>query len=219
MAVTCICPVNSQKKYTIYSKSVMQIDLDLLFSWGAVAKKYHKNEVIFNENEIANFYYQIIDGGVRMFNSNEEGKEFTQGVFCNGDSFGEPPLFIDDVYPSTAIIIQDSTIVKLSKDKFLRVLDEYPTIQKSFLTLFAQKIHNKANTAKEIINQKPEFRIIAFLNHFKKKSNTCNEKILIPYTRQEIANFTGLRVETVIRVFSKMKECNKVEIINHKIYY
>ena len=197
----------------------MQIDLDLLFTWGAVAKKYHKSEVIFNENEIANFYYQIIDGGVRMFNSNEEGKEFTQGIFCNGDSFGEPPLFIDDVYPSTAIIIQDSTIVKLSKEKFLRILDEYPTIQKSFLTLFARKIHTKANTCKEIINQKPEFRIIAFLNHFKKKSNNCNDKILIPYTRQEIANFTGLRVETVIRVFSKMNECNKVEIINHKIYY
>ena len=197
----------------------MQIDLDLLFTWGAVAKKYHKSEVIFNENENANFYYQIIDGGVRMFNSNEEGKEFTQGIFCNGDSFGEPPLFIDDVYPSTAIIIQDSTIVKLSKEKFLRILDEYPTIQKSFLTLFARKIHTKANTCKEIINQKPEFRIIAFLNHFKKKSNNCNDKILIPYTRQEIANFTGLRVETVIRVFSKMNECNKVEIINHKIYY
>lgn len=197
----------------------MQIDLDLLFTWGAVAKKYHKSEVIFNENEIANFYYQIIDGGVRMFNSNEEGKEFTQGIFCNGDSFGEPPLFIDDVYPSTAIIIQDSTIVKLSKEKFLRILDEYPTIQKSFLTLFARKIHTKANTSKEIINQKPEFRIIAFLNHYKKKSNNCNDKILIPYTRQEIANFTGLRVETVIRVFSKMNECNKVEIINHKIYY
>jgi CRP-like cAMP-binding protein len=197
----------------------MQIDLDLLFTWGAVAKKCHKSEVIFNENEIANFYYQIIDGGVRMFNSNEEGKEFTQGIFCNGDSFGEPPLFIDDVYPSTAIIIQDSTIVKLSKEKFLRILDEYPTIQKSFLTLFARKIHTKANTSKEIINQKPEFRIIAFLNHFKKKSNNCNDKILIPYTRQEIANFTGLRVETVIRVFSKMNECNKVEIINHKIYY
>ena len=197
----------------------MPIDLDLLFTWGAVAKKYHKSEVIFNENENANFYYQIIDGGVRMFNSNEEGKEFTQGIFCNGDSFGEPPLFIDDVYPSTAIIIQDSTIVKLSKEKFLRILDEYPTIQKSFLTLFARKIHTKANTSKEIINQKPEFRIIAFLNHFKKKSNNCNDKILIPYTRQEIANFTGLRVETVIRVFSKMNECNKVEIINHKIYY
>lgn len=35
----------------------------------------------------------------------------------------------------------------------------------------------------------------------------------------EIANFTGLRVETVIRTFAKMKSTNKIEIINHKIYF
>ncbi|HEY4629336.1 MAG TPA: Crp/Fnr family transcriptional regulator [Flavobacterium sp.] len=197
----------------------MQIDIDLLFSWGAVAKKYKKNEIIFDEDEVAHFYYQIIEGSVRMFNSNDEGKEFTQGLFCKGSSFGEPPLFIDELYPSKAIAIQDSTIIKLSKDKFLKILDEYPSIQKSFLLLLANKIHSKSNTSKEIINQKPEFRIVAFLNTHKKKSECSNEKVLIPYTRQEIANFTGLRVETVIRVLCKMNTCDKLEIVNHKIYY
>jgi CRP-like cAMP-binding protein len=197
----------------------MQIDIDLLFSWGAVAKKYKKNEIIFNEDEVAHFYYQIMEGSVRMFNSNDEGKEFTQGLFCKGNSFGEPPLFIDELYPSKAITLQDSTIIKLSKDKFLKILDEYPSIQKSFLLLLANKIHSKSNTSKEIINQKPEFRIVAFLNTHKKKSECSNEKVLIPYTRQEIANFTGLRVETVIRVLCKMNTCDKLEIVNHKIYY
>nr|WP_315147925.1 Crp/Fnr family transcriptional regulator [uncultured Flavobacterium sp.] len=197
----------------------MQIDIDLLYSWGAVAKKYKKNEIIFDEDELANFYYQILDGSVRLFNSNDEGKEFTQGIFCKGDGFGEPPLFINETYPAKAITIQDSTILKLSKDKFFKILDEYPSIQKYFLVLLAQKIHSKSKTSKEIINQKPEFRVIAFLNSFKKKTGNSSEKILIPYTRQEIANYTGLRVETVIRVFTQMNKNNKVEIINHKIYY
>jgi CRP/FNR family transcriptional regulator len=197
----------------------MQINLDLLYSWGAVAKKYKKNEIIFDEGEVAYFYYQIVDGTVRMYNSNEEGKEFTQGLFSNGDGFGEPPLFIDETYPSKAITVQDSTILKLSKDKFLKILEDYPTIQKDFLILFAKKIHSKSRTSKEIINQKPEFRIIAFLNSYKKKLGNSSEKTLIPYTRQEVANHTGLRVETVIRVFTKMKETKKVEIVNHKIYY
>ena len=96
----------------------MQIDIDLLFSWGAVAKKYKKNEVVFNEDEVAHFYYQIIDGSVRMFNSNEVGKEFPQGLFWTGEGFGEPPLFINQPYPSNEVCIQDCTISKLSKDKF-----------------------------------------------------------------------------------------------------
>ncbi|PWA07739.1 Crp/Fnr family transcriptional regulator [Flavobacterium laiguense] len=197
----------------------MQIDLDLLFTWGAVAKKYKKNEVIFEEEETANFYYQIIEGSVRMFNLNLEGKEFTQGLFSKGDGFGEPPLFIDETYPSKAVTTQDSTIIKLSKDKFLKIIDEYPSVQKSFLFLLAQKVYTKSKSSNEIINHKPEHRIIAFLNSYKKNAENKDAKLIIPYTRQEIANHTGLRVETVIRVLCKMNTCNKVEIINHKIYY
>lgn len=196
----------------------MQIDLDLLFTWGAIAKEYKKGEMIFCEDEMANFYFQIIEGSIRMFNSNEDGKEFTQGYFSDGQSFGEPPLFIDETYPATAVAFQDSKIIKLSKDKFLKILDEYPVIQKKFLNLMCKRIHSKAITSKDIINQKPEFRIMAFLNAHKKGKN-YNEKELIPFTRQEIANFTGLRVETVIRAFTKMSKCKKVDIINHKIYY
>lgn len=196
----------------------MQIDLDLLFTYGAIAKEYKKNEVIFSEDELANFYYQIIEGSIKMFNSNDEGKEFTQGYFTNGQSFGEPPLLIGENYPSTAVAFQDCKIIKLSKDKFFKILDEYPSIQKELLNLMAQRIHSKAKTSKDIINQKPEFRIIAFLNAHKKGAN-CKIKELVPFTRQEIANFTGLRVETVIRAFAKMKENKKIEIINHKIYY
>jgi len=193
----------------------MQIDIDLLFSWGAIAKEYKKNDVIFDEDDTANFYYQIIEGSVKMFNSNDEGKEFTQGYFSNGQSFGEPPLLIDEKYPAKAICFHDSKIIKLSKDKFLKIMDEYPTIQKDFLNLLALRLHSKAITAKAIINQKPDFRILAFLNSHKKEKG----KELVPFTRQEIANFTGLRVETVIRELTKMNKTGKVEIINHKIYY
>lgn len=195
----------------------MQIDLDLLFTWGAIAKEYKKNEIIFHEEESANFYYQIIDGCVRMYNSNDEGKEFTQGYFKNGHSFGEPPLFIDEVYPSTAVAFKDSKIIKISKEKFLKILEEYPFIQKQFLNLMAERIHTKAKTTKDIVNQKPEFRILAFLNAH--KNPDCPKKELVEFTRQEIANFTGLRVETVIRELSRMSKTNKVEIINHKLYY
>ena len=58
--------------------------------------------------------------------------------------------------------------MKLSKDKFSKILDEYPSIQKSFLVLLANKIHSKSKNSKEIINQKPKFKILAFLNILKK---------------------------------------------------
>ena len=194
----------------------MQIDIDLLFTWGAIAKEYKKGEILFEEEGLANFYYQVMDGCIKMFNTNDKGKEFTQGYFFTGQSFGEPPLFIDERYPSTAMAFQDTRVIKLSKEKFFRILEEYPSIQKEFLNLMARRIHSKAKTSKDIINQSPGFRIIAF---FKARKTKAGERELVPYTRQEIANFTGLRVETVIRALCKMHEEQKIEIINHNIYY
>lgn len=198
----------------------MQIDLDLLFTWGAVAKKYQKDEVIFYEDDLALFYFQIVEGSIKMYSTNDDGKEFTQGIFEKGYSFGEPPLFIDEVYPSSAKTLEDCVIIKISKDKFLTIIEEYPEINKNFLQLLAQRVFSKANSSKHIINQKPEYRIHAFLQEYKKKKNIDpNEKTPIPFTRQEIADFTGLRVETVIRTLSQMKKENKVRIINHKLFY
>lgn len=198
----------------------MQIDLDVLFTWGAVAKKYHKDEIIFYEDDLALFYYQVVEGSVKMFCTNEDGKDFTQGIFKKGNSFGEPPLLINEVYPCSSSAIEDSVIIKISKDKFLTIIQEYPEINKNFLYLLALRVYRKTITNKNIINQKPEFRIVAFLTDYKKKNAiAANTTIQIPYTRQEIADFTGLRVETVIRTLTEMKKCKKVEINNHKLFF
>lgn len=198
----------------------MQIDLDLLFTWGAVAKKYQKDEIIFYEDDLALFFFQIVEGSVKMFCTNEDGKDFTHGIFRKGSSFGEPPLLIDEIYPSNAVAMENSVIIKISKDKFLTIIEEYPEINKSFMRLLALRIFNKTLTTKAVINQKPEYRINAFLEHYKKHNCTSlSEKIHIPYTRQEIADFTGLRVETVIRTLTVMKNNKKVEITNHKLYF
>jgi CRP-like cAMP-binding protein len=82
---------------------------------------------------------------------------------------------------------------------------------KSIFYINGKTYSRKAKTSKDIINQKPEFRILAFLNAHKK--GNVDQKELVPFTRQEIANFTGLRVETVIRAFAKMKAAKKIEII------
>lgn len=197
----------------------MFIDSDILITWGGIAKKYKKGDYIFHEDEHPRFFHQIISGTVKLFNTNFDGKEFTQAEFKQGESFGEPPLFIDEAYPSSAIATENSVILKISKEKLFEILDEYPTLQKKIIKLLARRIYNKTITAREIINSSPETRILAFLTSYKKKNNYENQEIEIPYTRQEIANYTGLRVETIIRTLSKMQTKKQVKIINRKLIF
>lgn len=195
------------------------IEKDVLIAWGGVCKKFRKDQIIFNEGESPRFYYQILEGAVKMQNINVDGKEFVQGIFMDGESFGEPPLFADDIYPSSGICVTDSLIYILQRDTFLKVLDEYPAIHRKFSKLLATRIVQKAITLREIVNSTPESRLLAFLDSMRKRFAENEEPLLIPFTRQQIADFTGLRVETVIRTLVKMQEKGEVKIVNHKLLY
>jgi len=197
----------------------MHIDTDILITWGAVSKKYKKNEYIFYEGTLCRFYHQILEGKVKMCCHDDEGKVFIQGVFEKGESFGEPPLFLDEMYPASAIAESDCTVLILSKESLFKILKEYPEFQMNFIINFAKRIYDKAKTNKNIINIHPDQRILGFLNNYKKEKHLPSEKTLIPYTRQEIADFIGLRVETVIRTIKKMEEEKKVEIRKRKLYF
>jgi len=198
----------------------MHIDTDLLYTWGAVAKKIPKNTIIFYEDDPPLSFYQILEGTVKMSYTNEDGKDLTIGIFEKGNSFGEPPLFIEQPYPASAIAQTDCVLLKLSKTNFIAFLQENPDIQIKILKVFAWKIYNKIVFSKNIINHKPEYRIKYFLDNLKKQNNvTACQKMRIPYTRQEIADFTGLRVETVIRTISLMNKVKKIEIVDHKLFY
>jgi len=195
----------------------MRVETDSLIAWGALTKRVKKGEFLFRENDTPLFYYQLVTGTVKVFNTNDNGKEFTQGEFKKGESFGEPPLFIDESYPASAVAVEDSIVLKLRKARFLELVEAHPAIQKKLLVLFARRIYNKATTAREIVNNSPESRILAFLQAYKKKNHPAGGKTTVPYTRQEIADFTGLRVETVIRTLKKMQTKNLIKIINRKL--
>lgn len=197
----------------------MPIDPNILMAYGAAVNKVKKNTVIFHQDETARFYYQLLEGQVKTYNLNINSKEFVQGIFNAGDSFGEPPLFIREPYAAHAITTRDSIIIRLSKDTFFHMLDDHPAIQRSLLAMFAQKMYDKSISARMLNNQTPEERILDFLAYYKKKKSGSSDKIIIPYTRQELANLTGLRIETVIRTLRKLNENRKVDIVNHKVYF
>jgi CRP/FNR family transcriptional regulator len=198
---------------------MIQIDPNILIAWGGVSKVYKKNEIVFFEENTARFYHQVMNGCIKMSSLSSEGKEFIQGIFKTGESFGEPPLFLGETYPATATALEDSVVIKLSKDSLFKILEAYPNIQLDLLKVFARRIFNKTKTNCAIVNNDPKHRIMGFLMSFKKENPIENGRSKIPFTRQEIANFTGLRVETVIRTLVKMEKEKLVEIKDRKLYY
>ena len=79
----------------------------------------------------------------------------------------------------------------------------------------------------EISFYDPEHRIMSLLKYLKEDSSRngsnrngisrVNHTYIVPFTRQQIANMSGLRVETVIRTVKKMESDGKLQLDGRKI--
>lgn len=193
---------------------------DLLITWGGIFRKCQKDQTIFYEGDKALFYYEVIEGSVKMVNINDDGKEFIQGIFKPGESFGEPVLLIDEPYPASAVANEDCILIRITKQNFIQLLKEYPDIHLSFSQVLSRRLYTKSLMSKEISSYGPEHRIQTLLQILKKNISTANaDKLKVDLSRQQIADMTGLRVETVIRCIKKMQEKGVLNIEKGKVYY
>ena len=104
--------------------SPLMIDPLVLLRYGAREVSLQKDDVLFREGDEALYYFQMRSGSMKMITNSSDGQEFIQGIFKSADSFGEPPLLCSFPYPSHAIALEPSVVIKLSKEKFLTLLRE-----------------------------------------------------------------------------------------------
>ena len=196
------------------------IEKELLEHYGAVEKHFKKSDVIFEVNTTANYYFQILSGEVKMNNYNDEGKEFIQGFFKKDESFGEPPLFVGRTYPANAVATEDAIILAIHKDHFSKLILEHPKVALTIIENLAQRLHYKATMAAEIASEDPEHRVLQLIDYSIKHFNLNQDAngYLVDFTRQQIGDLTGLRVETVIRAIKSLEKKQLLQIINRKVY-
>ena len=195
------------------------IDIDTLLAWGAAFKKVTTNEIIFQEGRESQFYYQLVSGSVRWVNINDDGKEFLQIIIDPGESFGELPLFDDEPFAATAIANENSVIIRLHRSIFHELIKGSPEIHLAFSKQLTQRLRFKFFILKEMANHNPEHSISTLLSYFKQtQKNICPKCNRINLTRQQIADMTGLRVETVIRTIKSLQTKGRLVIDKGKVY-
>ena len=190
---------------------------NLLSDFNAIVAKFNSSDIIFSEKGRADFYYQIKTGEVKMFNLNDSGKEFVQGIFYDGDSFGEPPLLGDFNYPASATATKTTELFKLSKIQLFKLLTLNPEVSLKFTNALAKRLYYKATILKEISVHTPEHRILSLIDFLKRKYGS-EALFQVELTRQQIADLTGLRVETVIRAVKQLEQDGEIQLIKRKVF-
>jgi CRP/FNR family transcriptional regulator, cyclic AMP receptor protein len=193
----------------------------ILQNYHARLVSLRKDQTLFDDGSRAVDYYQVEEGSVKMYIVSPDGQEFIQGIFGPGESFGEPALLGNFPYPGSAKAIEAGQVWKLSGNYFLEMLKENFDLHLKMTQVLCQRLRYKSMILSEISSHDPDHRIRSLLQYYKDKNGRPgkNGPIRIPYTRQQIADMSGLRVETVIRTVKRMEKEGKLALEGHKIVF
>ncbi|RZL44157.1 MAG: Crp/Fnr family transcriptional regulator [Pedobacter sp.] len=167
-----------------------------LIDKGYPVKKYPKDSIIYEPGMQPRYVYFISKGEVRMVTVNDEGKEFIQGVFKAGQYFGEPALLVNRPYLAYTIVSKSAEIIPVGKTDFFNLLKDDAEFSMDLIKVLSTRLFYKSMMLEELANEKAEHRLQTIINYLFIEVES-GESLKI--TRQDLADMTGLRVETVIR--------------------
>ncbi|HSK09778.1 MAG TPA: Crp/Fnr family transcriptional regulator [Vicinamibacterales bacterium] len=187
---------------------------------GATLVPLARGATLFEQGAAAGHFYQVQRGKVKMVSATEQGREFVQGLFADGQSLGEPPFFTETAYPASAIAVEESTVWCCRRAEFLRLLAGNPDIHLRLTRVLSERLIYKSMMLAEIAVEEAEHRLTTLIEYFRATGAArLPGPYRVPFTRQQLADMTGLRVETVVRTVKAMEQKGLLRIEEGKVIW
>ena len=106
----------------------------------AVNRTYPKNSVVINEGDNSDSLYIILSGKVKVYLSDENGKEIIIGIQQPGDYFGELALIDEEPRAASIMTLEKSSFSVISKSSFHQYLLSHPDAALMLLRDLVQRL-------------------------------------------------------------------------------
>ncbi len=178
------------------------------FAGIATRRNFKKNMVLIQQGDDTGSLYILLEGEMRVYIEDEQGRELTVKMLKPGDSFGELALLGEFPRTANVMAMTDCVVSAVSKDDYLNILREHPQIS---LALIRSLAHMVRETTEEL-------SCIALLDVYGRLTHVLEkytverdgQKQVPKFTHREISNMIGSSREMVSKI---MKELEKGEYI------
>lgn len=177
-----------------------------LLSEIAVTRVYWKHQMIYCQDEEAGWCYYLKKGKVRVFMSAEDGSEKTIALYKNETLFGEAAFFEGKKRTTTAIAMEESEIVVISKEQILECVQRDPTFAWSVMHSLSQTIRLLSTQINQMSFLSAKKRLAQFL------IEQSQGEEFIRCTQEELATSIGVSRVTISRELNDLKRQNIIEV-------
>jgi CRP/FNR family transcriptional regulator len=190
-----------------------------VFSHISFEKDFSNKETIFLQNDTSKYLYNITEGNVKIYQLLDDGRIQIIGFLYPGDFFGS---YSNNKYNYCAESIGNLKTCAFDQKILDKYLDENPVLAKELLNKTSYELTLAQDRLTVLGKLKATERITKFLLNIseqRKRIGWKNNPISLPMTRQDIADYLGLTIETVSREFSNLKSSNIIKGITSKKIY
>jgi CRP-like cAMP-binding protein len=175
------------------------------------AMSFPRNAEIFGENEPADYLYKLIGGAIRTYKILSDGRRQIGGFYLPGDVFG---LEFGDEHTQSAEAITDAKILVIKRSALTALAERDAGIAHELYALTARELRRAQDRIVLLIKSAQE-RVVSFLLEMAERAPS-GDAVELPMSRQDIADYLGLTIETVSRTLTGLESDNTIELPNSR---
>jgi CRP-like cAMP-binding protein len=119
----------------------------------AIKTSYGKGDFLFHEGDPAEYFYTLILGKIDL--SIRKARQNVYTVCNPGEVFGWSSIVGRETYSASAEVLEPSTLLKIDKDKFMKLMDEHPNCAIIFFKNLSKTLGNRLLKSYSLIASSP----------------------------------------------------------------
>lgn len=187
--------------------SLVGSDLAQAMALMGARMRFPRNGEIYGEGEPADFVYQVASGAVRTSKILSDGRRQIGGFYLPGDIVG---LDLGDEHAFSAEATGDVTVLYVRRSAVLALADRDGHMARQLWAATAREL-SQAQRRLLLLTQSAQERLAGFLLEMAARAEG-GDSIDLPMTRQDIADYLGLTIETVSRTLTALTDDAVIEV-------
>ncbi len=168
---------------------------------------FSRNAEIYGENEPADYLYKVISGTVRTYKILADGRRQIGAFHMPGDIFG---LEAGDSHTFSAEAIADSKVLVIKRSALVALAARDNDVARQLWTLTGRELHRVQDHMMLLIKTAQE-RVASFLLEMADRAS-ASAAVDLPMSRQDIADYLGLTIETISRTLTQLESDAAIEL-------
>jgi CRP-like cAMP-binding protein len=176
-------------------------------------RQFLKKNAIYTEGSLPRHIFYIQKGKVKLYKTNDDGKELIVNILGEKELFGYIPLLGGTAQTESAAALEDCELVLIPKDDFFILLNANRDVAARFIKLLAGNVATKEEQLLNLAYNSVRKRVADALSTLHTRYGSTPISML----REDLAAVAGTAKETLIRTLTDFREEKLIEVEDGRI--